>query len=85
MGTPHVGNVVEGTGGLRKLRFGRTARGIGKRGGVRVCYVYFARHATVFLVTVYGKNEKDDLTASEKGLFRELIQRMELEFDRRTK
>jgi hypothetical protein len=66
MSNPTVGAVVSGTGGLRKMRFGRTDQRIGKRGGVRVCYVHFPKHAVVLLIAAYGKNEKDDLTAAEK-------------------
>ena len=41
MRNPEAGAVIAGTGGLRKLRFGRAGVRIGKRGGVRVCYVHF--------------------------------------------
>jgi hypothetical protein len=49
-------------------------RHIGKRGGVRVCYVFFPDHAVVLLVAAYGKNEKEDLTAVEKSSIRGYIE-----------
>lgn len=70
-------------GGLRKLRFGRAEERIGKRAGIRVCYVYFKEHWTVLLVVAYGKNEKDDLTAGEKRSIREYIQRAKSWLDSR--
>jgi len=85
MRNPAVGNVVAGTDGLRKMRFGRAGHRIGKRGGVRVCYVHFKEHAIVLLVTVYGKNEKDNLTAMEKKCIREYIGRSKVGLDLRKK
>jgi hypothetical protein len=72
---PEAGDVVSGTGGLRKMRFGRMADQIGKRKGIRVCYVYFKEHWTVLLVAAYDKNEKDNLTATEKKYIRQYIER----------
>jgi hypothetical protein len=79
---PLVGKVVGSTGGLRKMRFARADRRIGKRGGVRVCYVFFPEYSTVLLVTAYGKTEKDDLTPKEKKYIREYIRRIKVELDR---
>jgi hypothetical protein len=80
---PEAGKVVAGTGGLRKLRFGKAGDRIGKRGGVRVCYVHFKHHAVVLLVAAYGKNEKDDLTSREKKYIREYIDRSKAWLDHR--
>lgn len=87
MRNPEVGKVIAGTGGLRKMRFARAADRIGKRGGVRVCYVHFREHAIVLLVTAYGKSEKDDLTPTEKKSVREYICRAKAGLDqqKRTK
>lgn len=63
---PRSAPLIRGTGGLRKLRFSRRREQIGKRGGARVCYAYFEKHRTVLLVMAYGKDEKDDLSATEK-------------------
>ncbi|MFT8720639.1 type II toxin-antitoxin system RelE/ParE family toxin [Acetobacter sp.] len=57
-------------GGLRKVRFSREGRG--KRGGCRTLYVFGGRHMPLFLLTVFAKNEKDNLTRSEQVALVEL-------------
>ena len=52
-------------GGLRKVRFGR--QGAGKSGGYRTIYVLGGVHVPIFLVTVFAKNEKDNLSRSEQA------------------
>lgn len=61
---PVDGDVIEGTGGARKVRWGR--EGSGRRGGVRVIYYFYDQDAPIFLLTVYPKNVKDNLSAAEK-------------------
>ena len=68
---PQVGPIVPGTGKLRKMRFAFFDRG--KRGSTRVCYVDFVFYETVYLITVYPKNEKDDLTMTERNTIRNAI------------
>ena len=70
---PGVGKVIPGTGGLRKLRWQDTRRGKGKRGGLRIIYYHLAEGSQIWLVTLYDKDEADDLTAAEKKAYRELI------------
>ena len=82
MCNPERGNVIPGTGGLRKLRFGKGDQGIGKRKGVRVCYVYFKEHWTVLFVVAYDKNEKDDLSEEEKKHIRQYIARAKVWLDK---
>lgn len=62
---PDAGSAIPGCGILRKLRSADPSRGKGKRGGLRVIYLHTPEAATVDLITVYGKDEKDDLTAQE--------------------
>lgn len=57
---PQLGDVISGSGGLRKLRWRR--RGIGKRGGVRVIY-YVHRPHVIWLLTIYAKGEVDSIPA----------------------
>ena len=65
---PQAGDVIQGTGGLRKVRW--SANGKGKRGGVRVIY-YFVDEAEQFrMLLVYRKGIKDDLTAQEKKILK---------------
>jgi hypothetical protein len=62
---PGAGDVMEGTGGVRKLRWRRSGRG--KSGGARVIYFYHNDRIPLYLLTIYGKNEKDNLTAAERN------------------
>jgi hypothetical protein len=87
MADPKHGNVIPGTGGLRKLEFA-PPRGIGgkkrgKRNSCRVCYVFFEAFHTVLLVTVYAKGRKDDLTQDEKKQIKKAIQRTHQSLARR--
>jgi hypothetical protein len=85
MENPEVGDVIPGAGGLRKMRFGRSGQQVGKRSGVRVCYVYFPEHLTVLLVLAYGKSEKADLTAREKKYISAYIERTKEWLDQQRK
>ena len=62
---PRRRDPIPGCGILRKLRFADQSRGKGKRGGVRVIYVHTPEAGRNDLVTVYGKDEADDLTKDE--------------------
>jgi len=74
---PEQGNVIAGTGGLRKLRW--AAKGKGKRGGARVLYIDLVILERIYFVTAYSKNEKLDLTPSEKKEFKSLIHELKSE------
>ncbi len=60
---PTCGVLVQGTGGVRKVRV--PAPGRGKRGGFRVAYYFHSDAIPAFLLTVFAKNEKSDLTPAE--------------------
>jgi hypothetical protein len=62
---PLCGVVVPGTGGVRKVRVG--VEGRGKRGGARVIYLFGGEDVPVFLLALFAKNEKADLTAAERN------------------
>lgn len=62
---PECGDVIQGTGGFRKVRVGRGS--IGKRGGARLIYILRNKEFPVFLIAVYGKNEKENLTKAERN------------------
>ena len=68
---PDSGALVEATGGIRKLRWAR--EGGGKSGGVRVIYYFHSARMPLYLLTIYGKGEKDNLSASEKHGLRGLV------------
>ena len=76
MADPTGPDVIQGTGGLRKLRFAPNEWNVGKRQGVRVCYVYFEEDALVLLVLAYGHKEKDNLSREEKQGIRRYIQQI---------
>ncbi|MBZ5575857.1 MAG: type II toxin-antitoxin system RelE/ParE family toxin [Acidobacteriia bacterium] len=61
---PDAGDVIPGSGGIRKLRW--AAKGKGKRGGARMIYLYVVIAARVSLIRCYAKNVKTDLTSNEK-------------------
>lgn len=63
--TPDCGDIIQGTGGFRKVRVGRGS--IGKRGGARVVYIFRDENFPIFLVAVYPKNVKTNLTKAERN------------------
>lgn len=74
---PECGELMQGTGGFRKVRVGRS--GMGKRGGARVIYILRNEAFPIFLVTAFAKNEKENLTKKERN---ELALRANEIFDR---
>lgn len=75
MSAPEAGDVIEDTGGLRKLRFADVRRGKGKRGGLRVIYFWWSAGHQFWLFTLYGKHEAADLTAEQCAAVRKLLKR----------
>jgi hypothetical protein len=69
---PEIGAVMPGCGGLRKVRIADPSRGKGKRGGARVIYLHVPEAHVIYFITVYGKNQKDDLSPGDKRLYRQL-------------
>jgi mRNA-degrading endonuclease RelE of RelBE toxin-antitoxin system len=69
---PEAGDVIQDTGGLRKVRWAMPGRG--KRGGVRVIYYHVSAQRQVRLLLIYRKGLKDDLTSEEKKVLRKLNQ-----------
>lgn len=82
MSNPKRAPVISGTGGLRKLRFAPPGWEMGKSGAVRVCYAYFEEYGIVFLIVVYRKSEKDNLTATERAAIKTYINRAKVALDR---
>lgn len=69
---PESGDVLEGTGGIRKIRV--ASHGHGKRGGSRVIYYHFSSVAQIALLLIYPKNEKDDLTPDECKALKRIVE-----------
>ena len=70
---PQTGDVIKGTGGLRKMRFADEGRGKGKRGGVRVIYYWCLGGAQFWLFTLYDKDEASDLTEDQRKLLAAML------------
>lgn len=62
---PKAGDVMEGTGGVRKLRWGRGGRG--KSGGVRVVYYFHSEAMPLYLLALFAKNEQANLSKAERN------------------
>lgn len=71
---PQAGDVIEGTGGLRKLRQPDPRWGKGKRGGLRVICYWWLGGEQFWLFTVYDKDQADDLTTEQRNAVKRLLQ-----------
>lgn len=69
---PQLGDVIEGTGGARKMRI--RLEGRGKRGGGRVIYLDVLEHEDLYLLFAYPKNVQDDLTPDQKKAIRTMVE-----------
>lgn len=76
---PKVGDVMRGTGGVRKMRFAFEHKG--KSGGARVIYIDFEVYEKIYLLTAYTKNEKENLTKEEQNELRKLIAILEKQLE----
>lgn len=78
---PAAGDLVQGTGGIRKVRWALDGRG--KRGGARVVYFYHDADMPLFALSAYAKNERADLSQQDKNDFRQLTTMLVDAFKRR--
>ena len=74
---PESGDVIPGTAGVRKLRWGRSGRG--KRGGARVIYFYHDVDRPIYLLLAYAKARASDMTPDEKRAVAALAARLKAE------
>lgn len=72
MQQPEAGDLIQGTGGLRKLRWNFGSKG--KRGGVRIIYYFEINKNHIYFMTLFSKNEMVDLSAKEKKLLKQMLQ-----------
>ena len=70
---PEAGNVMRGSGGIRKLRWAGSGRG--KRGGVRVIYYWFSQKETILMLFIYPKKKQDDLTSEQLKTLKAIVVR----------
>ena len=68
---PHLGPVIRGSGGLRKVRW--SGEGRGKRGGIRVIYYWDEPSQTFYMLHAYAKNDREDLTARQLRVLSQLV------------
>ncbi len=78
---PTAGDLIPGTGGVRKLRWGLEGRG--KRGGARVIYFHHDAGMPLFALTAFAKNERADLSQQDRNDFRQLTTLLVEAFKRR--
>lgn len=71
---PQEGDVMQGTGGIRKIRFAFENRG--KSGSVRVIYIDFLLYEKIYFLTAYPKNEKDNLSQAERNQLKMFVEKL---------
>lgn len=69
---PTKGNVIRGSGGLRKIRW--KTQGRGKSGGVRIIYYWVSSEEIILMLLVYPKSEQDDLTSAQLKILKKLVE-----------
>jgi mRNA-degrading endonuclease RelE of RelBE toxin-antitoxin system len=77
---PLAGDLIAGTGGVRKLRWAVAGRG--KRGGARVIYYVHNERLPLFLLTAYAKNVRADLSAKDRAGLKALVKRFPTTYER---
>ncbi len=70
---PDIGDIIKGSGGLRKVRW--KLKGRGKRGGVRVIYYWVVAQDQIRMLHVYSKSKQADLTPEQITILKEITQR----------
>ncbi|WP_091936992.1 type II toxin-antitoxin system RelE/ParE family toxin [Propionivibrio dicarboxylicus] len=71
---PERGDIIKGGGGIRKLR--HALPGHGKSSGVRVIYYWLRNDGQIYMLLIYPKSKKDNLTDKETALLRELVKEL---------
>ncbi|TAL31731.1 MAG: addiction module toxin RelE [Spirochaetes bacterium] len=78
---PESGSIIQGTGGIRKLRW--ALPGKGKSGGARIIYIDFIIHKKIYFITAYRKNDKENLTKDDRNILKSLIAILEEELSKK--
>ena len=71
---PERGNLIKGGGGIRKLR--HAVQGRGKSGGVRAIYYWVNQDHRIYMLVIYPKSKKDDLSDRETAILRNLVKEL---------
>ncbi len=69
---PKAGSVVQGSGGLRKIRWAGSGRG--KRGGSRTIYYWAVAKQQILMLMIFAKNEMDDLSAEQRKILKKIVE-----------
>lgn len=69
---PESGDIIKGSGGIRKLRWSGSGRG--KRGGIRVIYYFITEVEQIYMLYAYPKNKKDDLSTDQLKQLKQLVE-----------
>lgn len=72
---PEKGDIIRGTGGVRKLRWQHSKNNKGKSAGIRVLY-HYSKDILIILITLYGKSEKETITKSECNELKKLMPKL---------
>ena len=77
---PSRGDVIQGSGGIRKLRVGKKRAGRGKSGGFRVLYLDLPEYQTTYLIFIYEKGDLENITSVQKQRMKEISERIKNEY-----
>ncbi|MGM0599896.1 MAG: type II toxin-antitoxin system RelE/ParE family toxin [Candidatus Rifleibacteriota bacterium] len=69
---PVAGNIIKGSGGLRKLRWKSGQKG--KRGGSRIIYYWYKEMEAIYMLYAYAKNRQEDLTRDQLKILSKLVE-----------
>jgi len=82
---PAKGEVMQGCDGIRKVRVEAPRRGKGKRGGLRVVYLHIPEAHCIYFITIYGKDEQDDINEEQKRQLKAIAEKTKEALQRRRK
>jgi hypothetical protein len=72
---PLRGDLIQGTGGIRKIRWHKN-KSSGKSGGIRILYYYHDQSIPIFLLTAYAKNKKENISEKDKITLNKIMQQL---------
>ena len=79
LSNPNIGEIMTGTGGVRKFRESLEYSNKGKRSGIRVVYIDFSYYEKIYLLTAFKKGDAENLSKTERNEIRKLVKILELE------